>query len=361
MFNSLKCINKAFDYIEEEEKILNYKYEPYYEKRNENWKRHLFFFELKKDFIKDVTELGFCPYIHKSCEEQRRDQNIMRFKNMGNSTMNDYIKNLYKKISPNKINEDQNKKSISPKRKKFNTVLKKNKSMKEINNKYKNNFLCKIYSKINKNRREIDNCKLKRTIDLNQNIENNTETISKKNKDDEQMEIESFIYEPERIHLRYNYKYSKNNSDEYNNKDESLSDSLKNKNNNQLVNNKSKLFGVNNFNIKKKGWRMTTTLDNDKFFRNLKSGSPFYENFDKNLNGVSFLGNNKKFIKNKFGNENFKNNYNKINLYKGPSWRNKRNNKFNKKITSFHKSKSVDKKFKLFVHIRKLKNELENE
>ena len=359
MFNSLKGINKAFDYILEEEKKLYYEYEPYFQKRNESWKRHLFFFELKKDFIKDVTEFGFCPYIQKSCEEQRRDKNIMRFKRADNFAKTDYIKNLYKKIS-NNINNNQKHKSLSPEKKQNKIVLKKNKSMKDFtyNNKYKNTLLFKNYSKINKNIKVLDNCKQKTNIDINKNTESNNKKI---NKDDGQMDIDSFVYEPNN-NARYNNKLIKD-SDEYNNKDESISDSVKNKTNNQLVNNKSFYFDLNNFKInktKKKGWRMTTTLDKDKFFRNLKSALPFNENNDKNF--VSFLGDNQKFINKKFGNENYKNNYNNrnLNLNSGHFQQNKKNKIYNKKLISYHKSKSTDKKFKLFSHIRKMRNEFEN-
>ena len=73
MFNSIKILDKAFDYLNNEERKLNYEYDPRSEKKDESWKRHLFFFELKKDFIKDIQEFGFCPYIEKPYENTKVD------------------------------------------------------------------------------------------------------------------------------------------------------------------------------------------------------------------------------------------------------------------------------------------------
>ena len=103
---------------------------------------------------------------------------------------------------------------------------------------------------------------------------------------------------------------------------------------------------------------MTTTLDKDKFFRNLKSALPLNENNDKNF--VSFLGGDQKFVNKKFGNESYKNNYNNCNLNNGLFQQNKRNKIYNKKLIYNHKSKSTDRKFKLFSHIRKMRNEFDN-
>ena len=113
-------------------KKINYEFEPHFEKEDDTWKRHLFFFELKKDFIKDVTEFGFCPYIQKPCSEQRKDKNIMRFKKVDNFARTDYIKNLYKKITANNFKKNVKQNSVSPEKTKNNFVFKKNNSMKEI-------------------------------------------------------------------------------------------------------------------------------------------------------------------------------------------------------------------------------------
>ena len=59
MFNNIKQIDKAFRKVYEIEKKINYEFEPIYDRENKNWKRNLFYKELKKDFVKDVTEFGF--------------------------------------------------------------------------------------------------------------------------------------------------------------------------------------------------------------------------------------------------------------------------------------------------------------
>ena len=43
MFNSIKLLDKAFEYLNNEERKLNYEYDPLSEKKDESWKRHLFF------------------------------------------------------------------------------------------------------------------------------------------------------------------------------------------------------------------------------------------------------------------------------------------------------------------------------
>jgi hypothetical protein len=132
MFNSIKILDKAFEYLNNEERKLNYEYDPRSEKKDESWRRHLFFFELKKDFIKDIKEFGFCPYIQKPYDEQRKDKNIMKFTRKGNLSRTDYIKNLYKKIT-NNSNNHKNNRILSAKTTKYTLSPKNNISMKEIN------------------------------------------------------------------------------------------------------------------------------------------------------------------------------------------------------------------------------------
>ena len=59
MFNNIILIDRAFNKLYEAEKKINYEFEPIYNRENKNWKRNLFFKELKKDFIKDLKEFGF--------------------------------------------------------------------------------------------------------------------------------------------------------------------------------------------------------------------------------------------------------------------------------------------------------------
>ena len=374
MFNNLKLINKAFDYIINEEKKLNYEYEPHFEEHDENWKRHLFFFELKKDFIKDVTEFGFCPYIQKPCEEQRRDKNIMRFQKIDNFVRTDYIKNIYKKITANTNRKIKREKSLSPKRAKFTLILKKNNSMKDIGhiahinklNNDNNTFLSKIYNKIKIRKREINNLKLgKNILNVNKNIKQNNDNIEnllgkKSNKnEDGQMEDESFIYEPDKSNMKYNnfYALNREKSKDTNNKDDSLSNSSNN-NKNEDNNKDYNSYEMVNGEIKKKGWKMTTSLEGDKLFRNLKGSFTFHKNIDNHKNYIpaSMARTNKIIINNnKIGKSILKSNSTKLKLNKNNSGKNGKMNIFCKKIEN--NSKKKDKKYKLFFHVRKYKKD----
>jgi hypothetical protein len=374
MFNSLKIINKAFDYLEEEEKKINYEYEPHFEKEDDTWKRHLFFFELKKDFIKDVTEFGFCPYIQKPCREQRNDKNIMRFQKVDNFVRTDYIKNLYKKITSNTLKPIIKQKSISPQKSKYTFILKKNKSMKDIsyNNKSnnKNTFLSRIYTKLKNREIEINILKNNKNLNSNKilkkNIENNDIVVYKKtNKNEEgQVEAESFIYEPEKSNIRYNNYYKSNNNDNYEdyNKEESLSNKINNNNNALSSNNKSTSYDMRNIENKRKGWKMTTSLEGVKYYRNLKSSFPLHEylNNNKQFNGTFFRENKIKAKTSKFKEDKLKKSFSNIKL-KNKSGKINKSNICYKKITSQNKKKSNNKMYKLFFHLRKLKNDDKNE
>ena len=360
MFNNIKLISKAFDYIKKEEKKLNYEYEPHFEKEDDNWKRHLFFFELKKDFIKDVTELGFCPYIQKPCEEQRRDKNIMRFRKVDNYVRADYIKNLYKKITSNNFNSVKRQKSVSPKNAKYTLILKKNNSMKDINYKNKlknsNTFLSQIYSKIKNRKREINNLKLNKNIKQTAESTENLVTKKSSKNDDREIEAESFIYEQEKSSIKYNnyYELDKERHEELNDKDDSISNIPNNKNN-QIS------YEMNSGEIKKTGWRMTTTLDNVKLFRNLKGSFPLHKNIDNHNNDfirASFLSNKKKMTHNKFRVEN-RNSLSSIRINKSPIEKVNKSKIYYKKNVPNEKIKIANnKKYKLFSHLRKMKYEI---
>ena len=101
--NNLKLINKAFDVLKEEEEKINYYYEPRFSKNDNKWKRHMNFNELKKDFIKDINDYGFCPFIENTCEEQMKNKNIMKF---SKERFHDYTNHI-KKIN-NIINDKKN-------------------------------------------------------------------------------------------------------------------------------------------------------------------------------------------------------------------------------------------------------------
>ena len=366
MFNSLKILNKAFDYIKEEEKKLYYEFEPHFDKEDDTWKRHLFFFELKKDFIKDVTEFGFCPYIQKPCEEQRRDKNIMRFKKADNFKRTDYIKNLYRKITSNaKCKMESN----SPLKVKKTLILKKTKSMKNIkynkrlNN--KNSFLSNFYNKINKKRKELNKLKLNQNMNLNKNIDINDNTTNQKiNKFDEgQADIESFIYEPEKGHLRYNnvYRPNRESFEKYNKKDDSISEYATNNKNDIPNNNKAILYNTNNGEIKKNGWKLTTSLEGTKYYRKINGEIPYNKNIfnnNNNMNGFSFLETNKN---NKICDNYLKKNSKSNKLYKSHSGKLEKNNSLYKKVVKKDNKKYSNRNFRLFNHVRIMRSELENE
>ena len=350
MFNNIKLIDKAFDKIINEEKRINYEYEPHIEKQDERWKRHLFFFELKKDFIKDVTEFGFCPHIQKPCEEQRRDKNIMRFQKVDKFVRTDYIKNLYKKIYSNNFKNNKRQKSVSPQKEKYRVILRKNNSMKDFyyKNKQKNanTFLSKIYTKLQNRKRELNNLRLTKILKQTENIEN---LLTKKNtkNDDGQFDIESFIYEPDNSTSKYNnYYISEKEKNEESNKEDSRLN-ISHRRNNQTQYSKS------NKGNKKSGWRLTTSLENVKFFKNVNSAFYSKKNFDNNSNAISFFAN-KKINNNKFRIEN-RNSLSNNNLNKSPLDRNKIHLK---KMKTYDKNKFKDKKYKLFSHVRKMKNEI---
>ena len=369
MFNSIKILDKAFDYIYEEEKKLNYEYDPRNNnKEDDTWKRHLFFFELKKDFIKDVGEFGFCPYIKQPYDEQRKDKKILKYLKPGNVSRTDYIKNLYKKITINNINK-KNQKSLSSKRIRYTLAKKnKNKSAKVINyNKLnnRNTFLSSIYNKINKTKKENNNLKLNKdlnNINLKSNIENNDNITYRKNKnEDKQNKSDSFIYEPEKNNPKYNNYYYKSNKGKYENtniKDESSSsDSTNNKNAKKVI----FLNDKNNSNAEfnKKGWRMTTSLDAANYFKNMKGLIEISKNL-KNNGDIPIHLSDKKNNNNKSRKYTLRksiSNYSINRDSKGDIIYNYSLNKMmNKKITK----KSNDKIYKLFLNIKRIKKEKEN-
>ena len=282
----------------------------------------------------------------------------MRFQEVDNYVRADYIKNLYKKITSNNYNNIKREKSMSPKKTKYTLIIKKkNNSMRNVNRKNKlknsNTFLSQIYSKI-KNKREINNFKLNKNI--KQNIENKEYLANKKSSkmEDKEMEAESFIYEPEKSSIKYNnyYVLDKEKNEEFNDKGDSRSNLANNKNN-QIS------YEMNNGEIKKTGWRMTTTLDSVKLFRNLKGSFPLHKNIDKhnnNFNAMSFFAN-KKIGHNKFLNENRKSLSN-IRINKSPIGKIDKSKILYKKIVVDDKSKINNKKYKLFSHVRRMKYEV---
>ena len=359
MFNSIKILDKAFDYLNNEERKLNYEYDPRSEKKDESWKRHLFFFELKKDFIKDIKEFGFCPYIEKPYDEQRKDKNIMKFTRKGNLSRTDYIKNLYKKITHNSNNN--NNKILTSKRTKFTISPKKNNSMKDFNyklgnsknkSKNKNSFLLEIYNKIN-HKNQTNNMKFKKFLNSSKLNMDNTELLNQKkhNKNDDSHDENSFIYEPETGNQRYNdnyyYKAYKEKFDNTNNKNESSSDNDYSTSNRNMIflNNKSTIYNNGKNEVKKNGWRMTTSMETGRFQKSSKVLFSNTKNFSKYKNEKGFsIHRNEKINKSK--KYKLKRSISNIDLIPKSIINNNPGNR----------KKYNEKNYKLFVHIKKMKN-----
>ena len=230
MFNNIKLIDQAFDKVYEIEKKVNYEYEPMYNTKNKGWRRNLFFKELKKDFIKDVTEFGFCPYLPKACEAQQKNKNISKFSKIDNYSKLDYIKSLYKKINQDEVN---NKKKEIENLNFFNST-----SNKKVNKYYLTSLRMRrnkssIDVEFLKNKKKLllrnvhnPRIKLKKNLsNLNDNKTKNKITTRnssmlnicfKKNKSinksqNDFVDAESFIYEPEKMFLRHNQNYNREN------------------------------------------------------------------------------------------------------------------------------------------------------
>lgn len=103
-------VNKQFDKIKKFEKQINYKYEPRIQKEDPSWRRHMFYKELKDEFIKEISSYGFSPYIDQSYDIQKRDKNIMKFKKRNyNYGLTNYVrKTNYKQMRS--VSADINKK-----------------------------------------------------------------------------------------------------------------------------------------------------------------------------------------------------------------------------------------------------------
>jgi len=157
--NNLKLINKAFDLLKIEEEKTNYCYEPIFPKKNKEWKRHFNFYELKKDFLKEINDYGFSPYFHKTCEEQLKNKIILKYSKKKNHNYAKYIKKINKYINSTKKNETQ---------KTGNNLSYENKRHSNLSlkmTKYKSkSFLGNLYrtvhdeSIINKNKRNSNSC-----------------------------------------------------------------------------------------------------------------------------------------------------------------------------------------------------------
>lgn len=229
MFNNIKLIDKAFDKLFEIEKKVNYEYEPMYYAKGKGFKRNLFFKELKKDFVKDVTEFGFCPYIPKVCKDQQKNKNIFKFAKIDNYSKLDYIKSLYKQINPqDELKEKTKLNFYDSKMKKINRYsitsnrMRRNKSSLDVESKRKKKifFLKKISEPKIKLGEAGVGMKIKLKKIANNFNKKNASLVNicyKKNKninqsDNEFIDAESFVYEPEKMFFKHNKNYYQENS-----------------------------------------------------------------------------------------------------------------------------------------------------
>ena len=228
MFNNIKLIDKAFDKVYEIEKKVNYEYEPIYFTKKKGWKRNLFFKELKKDFVKDVTEFGFCPYIPKACDDQQKNKSISKFAKNDNFSKLDYLKSLYKKLNQDEIGKSKEKSNINlnnSKVKKINKYsltsmrIKRNKSSIDVElAKNKKKMLASIANgqkyNLKKKLNILNKNKNKKIFRRNSSMVNfgfkkDKTTFKSEN---ELVDAESFIYEPEKIFFIHNQNYNRENN-----------------------------------------------------------------------------------------------------------------------------------------------------
>ena len=346
IINNLKLINKAFDLLKNEEEKINYCYEPIFPKKEKEWKRHFNFYELKKDFVKEINDYGFCPYFHKIWEEQIKNKIILKFSKKKDYNYAKYIKKINKYINSTKKNEtSKTGNNISYENKGPNDLRLKIPKSKEYKSK---SFLGNLYrtihdeSIINKKKRKSNSCmndsetkgKIK-NLKMTKIVKFSREGISdKKMKKEDLIDLDSsFIFETKsKIKTMYDlYKLNNKISNKMDNYRSSESSSISNINNNDKstvppLNSKvstfyhSKLYknllkddlkrnksskkilklkkGENTFLIKK------NNINNSKID---SANSTFFTRNKKNHRNLSYI--------NDYSNYNHNNNKHELNLY----------------------------------------------
>lgn len=88
---NLLLIDKEYQKLNVIEDYINYKFEP--RSKSYKCKRHIYYNDLKNDFVDEVNAYGFSPFIQETYDNQRKDKNIMRFKtNFLNQGLINYVK-----------------------------------------------------------------------------------------------------------------------------------------------------------------------------------------------------------------------------------------------------------------------------
>ncbi len=119
-------------------------------KNNNKIKRHLYFKDIKKEFVNEITCFGFSPFIMKKYKEQKENNEIMKYNlNLYNKGFYNYIKKKLKNIPIHDI-EYINNSNL----KNFNNYTNRNNSEEKIfkNLYYKNNEDKKIHKEISENK-----------------------------------------------------------------------------------------------------------------------------------------------------------------------------------------------------------------
>ena len=269
--NNLKLINKAFDLLKSEEEKTNYCYEPTFPKKKEEWKRHYNFYELKKDFVKEINDYGFSPYFHKTCEEQLKNKIILKFSKKKDYNYTKYIKKINKYINSTKKKETQkNGNNLSYENKKLNDLSLKIPKLKEYKSK---SFLGNLYrtihdeSIITKNKRKSNSCmndsekqgkignlKMTKIVKFSRDG-----IVDKKKKKEDLIDLEnSFIFETKsKIKTMYDL-YKLNNKISNKNDNNRSSDSSSSSN---MFNNDKKISPPLNFKV--------STFSHSKLYKNI--------------------------------------------------------------------------------------------
>ena len=360
---SLNIINEKLKKIKIIEKNINYKYNPSFSnEKNNHWKRHIYFKDLKTDFLDDISSYGFSYYNITPSKQQKKykikfhindkyglnyiefikknpkllysnsnllmnknniintnNNNNININNNNNNNNNNKIikKHIFTKSSLNifsrpKINNNN-----------FNTFNNKN------NNNNKNNIF-KEYEKINNNNNNINNYKEKQ-ITYSLNLTRNSFLLKRK--------IDGNFYT-----IFNPIKFIESNREKENNL---LDEKIKEMKRNKRFKIKKNLFNIcnsttnifSNSNSQRKKNLKKFTFRNIRNSTNYNSKDNLYleylENYPKSLfksAKIYHTKNNKNEINenNKNNNENNKNNNNKEN--------NNNNNKI-KKRNIFHNNK----------------------
>lgn len=109
------CLSKQFDILTKKESAIKFLFEPQMAKQNPSWKRHIYFNELKYDFMCEISAYGFSPYIHQTFDSQRQNKRIMMYQSQKfNYNLIDYIRkqNEKKQIPHIPNNKQENNKIV---------------------------------------------------------------------------------------------------------------------------------------------------------------------------------------------------------------------------------------------------------